>query len=408
MENVCYRVLIMTHLETEDGLVSIATGRGSRIGFGEDTSADWCGTELYSDEYGEWRTVPGFPVDRIIVSSMGWVRNNPEGSPRPPFKPTQTSKGYRVVGFDHHLYQVHALVCRAWHGPCPIGCTSVDHIAKYDGDRSRERSDNRAENVRWATAADQANNRTVSKRHRTSEGVFLRHRDWPDERSSLFFSSISDAAGALGLRKATVSEAAHGKRTDASGYLVELQGPLEPQHDLPAEGNQPLEEWIAVNDRLWVSNRGRAQILKAVGGTWRPRFTPAPCESNGYAMIGRSYFHRLVFSAFGGILVDGETVDHIDRNRSNNVLTNLRAASAQLQAFNQNRKPRSTTHMARKNPVVAIPPTQSEYTTMQFYSQQSAARELRRITQLPFSAGHINNVIHGKRAHHQGWRFRHV
>jgi hypothetical protein len=79
----------------------------------------------------------------------------------------------------------------------------------------------------------------------------------------------------------------------------------------------------------------------------------AQCNSYGYKFVSlvnenedrkKLKIHRLVFETF--ILKDGETmpkdVDHIDNNRANNLLANLRAATRQENCRNQPKRKTNT------------------------------------------------------------------
>ena len=59
---------------------------------------------------------------------------------------------------------------------------------------------------------------------------------------------------------------------------------------------------------------------------------------NGYYYAGvagkREYIHRLVYIYHNGSIPDGHFIDHIDRNRQNNRIENLRAVSKQQNTFN--------------------------------------------------------------------------
>lgn len=61
-------------------------------------------------------------------------------------------------------------------------------------------------------------------------------------------------------------------------------------------------------------------------------------NSDGYMVIGidgRTYkVHRLVYETWVGPIKDGYTIDHIDRNRTNNVVSNLRLATPRQQCLN--------------------------------------------------------------------------
>lgn len=92
----------------------------------------------------EWRSVPCGPAKGLHVSHNGRVRSrgyyNTYGNP--------DNSGY----LHFSKWGVHYLVCYAFHGPPPTPAhTSVDHI-------NRNRADNRAANLRWATPQTQADN----------------------------------------------------------------------------------------------------------------------------------------------------------------------------------------------------------------------------------------------------------
>lgn len=102
----------------------------------------------------EWRPVVGFPD--YIVSNMGRVmRSRPDAKGHKPrvLKPWLGNHQYQTVTVVADGVQcrrlVHRLVCEAFHGPAP----SADHVvAHFDGSRDN----NRAENLRWASRSENA------------------------------------------------------------------------------------------------------------------------------------------------------------------------------------------------------------------------------------------------------------
>lgn len=60
--------------------------------------------------------------------------------------------GYRVVGYNRKLYQVHQLICRAFHGLPPEGKPEVDHL-------DRDPSNNKEANLRWTDRSGNNTNR---------------------------------------------------------------------------------------------------------------------------------------------------------------------------------------------------------------------------------------------------------
>ena len=55
------------------------TQKKQRIGFGPDVSYDQIGRLVATDEYGEWREVPGFSPNKVIVASLGWIKVSSNG-----------------------------------------------------------------------------------------------------------------------------------------------------------------------------------------------------------------------------------------------------------------------------------------------------------------------------------------
>lgn len=110
----------------------------------------------------EWRPVAGYPD--YEVSNFGLVRDlrTRWGARKQPriLKASPAANGYPRVtlcnrGEGQRYRNVHVLVCEAFHGSAP----SANHeVAHYDGDRTNARADN----LRWATNAD---NHMDRKRH---------------------------------------------------------------------------------------------------------------------------------------------------------------------------------------------------------------------------------------------------
>lgn len=101
----------------------------------------------------EWRTIPGF--SDYAVSSEGRVkRSAPDRYGRNCgmiLKPVARPDGYSQVTLHRDARQqvrlIHRIVCEAFHAPSP---GDSYHAAHSDGNRAN----NRANNLRWATASD--------------------------------------------------------------------------------------------------------------------------------------------------------------------------------------------------------------------------------------------------------------
>lgn len=120
----------------------------------------------------EWRDVPGYE-GFYQVSSLGRVRGverivdcGCRGMRRLPQRLLKQCElgGYQAVELNRdgrpRRALVHRLVCAAWHGPPP---TSDHQVAHGDG----ARNNNRPENLRWATAAENAADRDAHGRTQT-------------------------------------------------------------------------------------------------------------------------------------------------------------------------------------------------------------------------------------------------
>lgn len=101
----------------------------------------------------EWRTIKGWPA--YEVSSLGNVRRvlPGKGTKTGLLKLQVGKRGYPMATLRmmprHTKCPVHRLVCEAFHGPPPEGQNEVAH-----GDGVR--TNNRAENLRWASRRENA------------------------------------------------------------------------------------------------------------------------------------------------------------------------------------------------------------------------------------------------------------
>ena len=188
--------------------------------------------------------------------------------------------GYRTVRINGKDRYVHILVCEAFHGPKPSGKTiTVDH-------KDRNRSNNRADNLRWATpgAKRQPGDAPCAvdrqARPRAESGKPRRRRvDAVRERAA--------AGKALGIHDGNISDVCNPEKTDktAGGYEFRHAPPPEDQGDLPWEELGPPHARFCVPRERWkldpesdgrtrVSTRGRVQTKTPRGECWSLRHTP--------------------------------------------------------------------------------------------------------------------------------------
>jgi hypothetical protein len=145
-----------------------------------------------------WKSPPDY--NGIEVSSAGRIRSKTgivtSGSPSP--------SGYKYIKFNRKNVFVHILICLAFHGPKPTPKHTVDH-------RDKNKSNNCAENLRWATKFEQAKNRSSVKAVSafTKDGTFF--KTW----------ETAEAAGKeIGIDASNIGKCCYNKKHNitAGGY----------------------------------------------------------------------------------------------------------------------------------------------------------------------------------------------
>ena len=375
------------------------------------------------DEYGEWRSVPGFSPECLLASSKGFVRTrvgNRVGNPSQGCQNKQS--GYWRCNIDCNMYRVHQLILRAFVGPRPSPSMTGDHA-------NQDRSDNRFENLSWATKSEQNANRGERKQHRGGKPILVRCAEWPATTPSMWFAHGKIADRILGCKHlgvvANVNAQSRKFAGDKTGnkWLAQLAPALELQEDLLADPDyvdsngdpkpQPVEVWVDAvyyGNRVhgWkVSNRARAQCKYRVGDKWEDKFTPQPTKGMGYAMIKsckkQMSFHIVVVSSFHSALVKGMIIDHIDRNKANNFLSNLRVVSSSENNKNRDNKSHPNRYNAKKMAVEARREDAAAVTPWQEFESLRAAASFLKIRRESIS-DHLN----GKRLHAGGYVFRRI
>ena len=262
------------------------------------------------------------------VSSLGRVRfkNGKVVTPKPGADGYCRSKTNKIV------FQVHRLVAFLFHGPPERpDQTQVDHI---DG----VRSNNRADNLRWASPRENYFNETTSSNRKSGgpkQSKPVKARPVGDDEWSLRFESARDAERKLGLKRGNISYFCNKKsgRKSAGGYEFAFDEPNEPEQ-------LPGEEWRRHGETGYLmSSLGRVKF-PSTGVVSRGHV-----HSTGYVVGGCKYLHRLVAEAFGLPRLPGQNqVNHIDGDRSNNRVENLEWASGQ-----ENTRHSYRTNLARGN-----------------------------------------------------------
>ena len=96
-----------------------------------------------------------------------------------------------------------------------------------------------------------------------------------------------------------------------------------------------------LHERIQVNRLGETRYRRSCGRWSKPTMNAA--NPHGYVQLAlrvdsrriKIAVHRMVWTTFVGPIPEGKTIDHRDRNRSNNALENLRAATGPEQRRNQ-------------------------------------------------------------------------
>lgn len=245
----------------------------------------------------------------IKVSSDGWVETLLKG----PRLPNVNANGYRVLKLNGKLVKVHALIAEAFLEPKPSYAHTIDHI-------NHDRGDNRAVNLRWATKVEQIKNQRPCDLSTHCGNNPLEYKRIGDAEWT-WCQSQSECARVLGLNSGAINCCINGKRSKHGGY--EFRRAAVEKID-----GEVWREYYTCE----VSNMGRIRHKTA------PPFNPKISKGMEYAFFAGEMVHVIVAWAFlGEPPFEGATIDHINRDKSDNRVENLQWASMKEQRANQER-----------------------------------------------------------------------
>ena len=132
-----------------------------------------------------WKKIDGY--ENYSVSNMGRVRNDTTDKI---LSPGKDGGGYYQVFIGRKSRKVHRLVAIAFI-PNPDNLPQVNHI-------NEDKTDNRADNLEWCTAAYNINHGTRSKRSGVTKRTNTKNKK-PCVVDNIRYISIREAARQLGL-----------------------------------------------------------------------------------------------------------------------------------------------------------------------------------------------------------------
>lgn len=237
-----------------------------------------------TQELEQWKTIEDYPL--YEVSNMGRVRsnNNPKN---PKILRFGTNKGgYKQVvltkekgsGWSKSVV-VHKLVAKAWVDN-PEGKPHVDHI-------NTVKTDNRAENLRWVTPKENANNeltyQRVAENNRQREKERRKQVLVYDKDLNLLsaFTSTLDAATKLNLSQGNITNCCNRILQSYKGYYFTYTELTEP----PTIDEEKRIRFLKVTSkatRKWQKNNYEVNRKKALDGYYKRM----------YGMTREEYFNE--------------------------------------------------------------------------------------------------------------------
>lgn len=254
----------------------------------------------------------GAYVGQFKVSSHGRLQNK---AGRKYWPANRSVYSTATFGKDVKI-SVHLLVQTLFNDPDLVEWKqgdTVDHM-------NRNTHDNHRSNLRWASRQLQAENR--SKPTPAVNKCCVVEVRCLETGSVTRCSSHREACAMFNLDPGAVARCCSGEYSQTNGYAVKKAGVYE---TLEGECWAPAEF-----TGCRVSSFGRVTTFDG-----QEPYYPS-LRNDGYAMFRQHRFPQFVLLAFGFQKPGPDyTVDHIDRDPSNNHLSNLRWASKKLQSNNR-------------------------------------------------------------------------
>jgi hypothetical protein len=254
-----------------------------------------------------WKKVPDSlaPGNKAYVSNLGRAKSGSGVI----ITPMPQQDGYVCIQIMYKTFRIHRVIIQAFEVEKSTPAhTQVNHI---DG----VRSNNRLDNLEWSTPPQNIQHSYDTNPNRKSHGpkTSIPVRGKREGGEWVEYESVSHAARELGLLQGCISNSCN-KGWKTGGYRFEYGEPNEP----PLLPGEEWREWRTAE----VSNLGRFKDSRGVVKI------PTP-DAQGYCRVeiggSKKRMHILIAQVFlPAGRPDQTEVDHIDHNRSNNHISNLR------------------------------------------------------------------------------------
>ena len=276
-------------------------------------------------ELNKWYTHPIHT--NYEATSNGDIRNK---TTKALIEGSRNDDGRTTISINNHKKQKHRFMMECVYAvEIPLDY-DIDHIDQNAGNNNFENLKilTRKEHcMKTATTnPERGKKATIKSSKRIICQEFNKEGECIEERA---FNSINDASKKMNITKRPIQNSIRTNKLTTHGYLFSE----ETHDDRDIEG----EKWLEYNDsNLYVSNMGRVWF----------KYLSVPYKTYGSKSIDGYYtvshkkhsvkVHNLVASLFIGEKPTTEhTIDHIDNNRGNNIVENLRWATKLEQALNR-------------------------------------------------------------------------